>query len=74
MSGSDALALFVRERVEHAVVGVHGRQAVLGQLTLDDLHQLLHAAVVVRPVTHNLWGQTQAACHSNVITNYMLDL
>jgi len=55
VSGGNALALFVCERVQHAVVGVHGRQAVLGQLTLDDLHQLLHAAVVVRPVTHNLW-------------------
>ena len=73
MSGGDALALFMCEGVEHAVVGVHGRQAILGQLTLDDLHQLLHAAIVVRPVTHNLW-ETQTARRSNVLTNYMLDL
>ena len=54
MPGCDALALLVCQRVEHAVVGVNGRQSVLGQLTLYDLDQLLHTMVVVRPVAHNL--------------------
>ena len=54
MPGSDSLALLVCQRVEHAVVWVDGRQTVLGQLTLYDLDQFLHAVVVVRPVAHNL--------------------
>ena len=54
MAGGDALALLVRERVEHAVVRVHRRQAVLLQLFLHDLHQLRHARIVIAPVADDL--------------------
>ena len=54
MAGGDALALAVGQGVEHAVVGVDGGEAVLGQLVVYQQHYLGHASIVVRPVTHNL--------------------
>lgn len=54
MALGDCLAEVVGERVEHAVVRVNRRQAVLVQLVSHDANQLFHSLVVVCPVTHNL--------------------
>lgn len=50
----DALALGVREGVEHAVMGVHAGKSVLLQLVLHYGHEALHPVVVVRPITRDL--------------------
>jgi len=54
MACSDALALGMTQRIQHAVVWVDGRQPVLIQLILYDVHQLLHPTVIVRPITDDL--------------------
>lgn len=56
MALGNGLAETVGERVQHAVVRVHRRQAVLVELVGHDAHQLLHALVVVCPVTDDLEG------------------
>lgn len=58
--GGDAFALGVCQRVQHAVVRMHRGQTVLLQLVLHNLHQLLHALVVICPITHNLHTPAQA--------------
>lgn len=44
----------VRQRIQHAVVGVNRGQAVLFQLVSHNANELFHALVVISPVTHNL--------------------
>lgn len=50
----NSLSEAVRQRVQHAVVRVHGREPVLLQLVCNDTDQLLHPLVIVGPVTNNL--------------------
>ena len=57
VSSCNALPLMVAERVEHAVMRVHRRQAILLQLILNDLHQFLHTHVIAAPITHNLHNE-----------------
>ena len=64
MSGSDALALGMTQRVQHAVVGMDGRKTVLVQLILDNVNELLHPSVVVRPVTDDLTTTTTTHQHN----------
>ncbi len=45
--------------VEHAVMGMHRWQTVLLQLISHNGHQLLHALIVVGPVTYNLRTRAQ---------------
>ena len=68
MPGRDGLPHFVRQGVEHAVVGVDRGQTVLGQLILHDVDQSLHPGTVVCPVTHNLStaNQTSQPLHLTV--------
>lgn len=54
VSLSDGLAEAMREWIEHAVVWVHRRQAVLFQLISHNAHKLFHPLIIVSPVTHNL--------------------
>ena len=54
MAASYPLPLFWGERVEHGVVRMDGREAILGQLLIDQVHYLLHTTLIVTPVTHNL--------------------
>jgi len=54
MTGGDALALGMTQRVQHAVVWMDGRKSVLVQLILHDVDQLLHPSIVVRPITDDL--------------------
>jgi len=58
MTGRDALALGMTQRVQHAVVGMDGRKTVLVQLILHNVNELLHPSVVVRPVTDDLTTTT----------------
>ena len=55
----DGLAELVAQRVEHRVVGVDRRQAVLLELVSHDVHQGFHAGRVVRPVADNLFEITK---------------
>lgn len=55
MAGSDGLSLGGGQGVQHAVVGMHRRQAVPVHLVLNNLRQAHHAMLVVLPVTHNLF-------------------
>lgn len=59
MSLCNCLAETVREGVEHAVMGMHGWQAVLIQLISHNAHQLLHALIIVSPVAYNLRSRAQ---------------
>ena len=63
MAGSDGLSLGSGQGVQHAVVGMHRRQAVPVHLVLNNLRQAHHAMLVVLPVTHNLFQHRR-----NVIT------
>ena len=54
MACCNPLALDIGEWVEHAVVRVHGWQSVLGQLVIHQLHNLVHASIIVTPITDNL--------------------
>lgn len=54
MSLCNCLAETVRKRVQHAVMGMHRWQTVLLQLISHNAHQLLHAFIIVGPVTYNL--------------------
>ena len=54
VSVGDGLPELVRERVEHRVVRVHRRQAVLLQLVRHDRDQRLAPVRIVRPVAHDL--------------------
>lgn len=54
VSFSDGFTEAVREWIEHAVVWVHWRQAVLFQLISHNAHKLFHPLIIVSPVTHNL--------------------
>ena len=51
---SYGLAEVVGERVQHAVVGVHRRQAILIQLISHNAHKLLHSLIIISPITNNL--------------------
>lgn len=51
---SNGLAEAVREWIQHTVVWVHRRQAVLIQLVSYNAHKLLHPLIIICPVTHNL--------------------
>ena len=51
----DGLAELVAQRVEHRVVGVDRRKAVLFELVGHDVYQGFHAGRVVRPVADNLF-------------------
>ena len=54
MPSCDGFSEGVRQRVEHAVVRVHGGQTVLLELFGYDGHQTLHPVFIVGPVTYNL--------------------
>lgn len=71
MSLCNCLAETVREGVEHAVMGMHGWQAVLIQLISHNAHQLLHALIIVSPVTYNLRTRAQydMTCHTKMKTH-----
>ena len=47
MSGGNALSLGRRKRIEHAVVGVNRGEAVLRQLVLHHLDNLLNPSIIV---------------------------
>jgi len=71
MSGRDALALGMTQRVQHAVVGMDGRKTVLVQLILHNVNELLHPRIVVRPVTDDLTTTTHQhnqSCQSSTST------
>lgn len=51
---SNGFAESVREWIQHAVVWVHWRQAVLIQLVSHNAHKLLHPLIIICPVAHNL--------------------
>lgn len=60
VSLSDSLAEAMGQRIQHAVMWVHGGQAVLLQLVSHNAHKLLHPFIIVSPVTHNLKEKRQA--------------
>lgn len=61
MAVGNGPAVLMGQRVQHGVVGVHRGQAVPLQLLPDNGHQLLHACVVVCPVTHDLQAVGEVA-------------
>ena len=54
MSCSNIFPHFMVQWIQHTMVWVDRWQSVLLQLFTDDLYQLLHSFIVVRPVTNNL--------------------
>ena len=54
MLGCYELALFVCERIEHAVVWMYRWQPVLIQLVLDNVDNAFHALIIVGPVAYDL--------------------
>lgn len=65
MSLCNGLAETVRQGVQHAVMWMNGRQAVLLQLISHNGHQLLHTLIIVGPVAYNLKHNTASLKHSH---------
>lgn len=74
MSLCDGLAETVRERVQHAVMGMNGRQAVLLQLIGHNAHQLLHTLIIVGPVAYNLKYNTASIKNSHLSANVHINV
>lgn len=59
MSFRNGLSEVMRQRVEHAVMRVDGRESVLLQLISNYGNQLLHSFIIIGPVTNNLKKKKQ---------------
>ena len=81
MSVGDGLPVFVREGVEHGVVGVDAGQSVPFQLVGHHRYKHLHPSRVVSPVANNLkWNismsisQSFQSCKKNILFKHILPI